>query len=238
MINFKWIKNNKELFIQKMLDRGIQQDFLHKFFILNEKVNDLEQELNKLRQERNLLQENNNSKNKEEEGREIRKQIQEKNLVHGILYKEMEETSRWLPNILHNSVCKGIDEKENIEVRVWKNNKDQGNIHNIETIGKSHDEFLDKKLVEQTHIMSASRFTGLKGEMAILHRAIGSFALDFLKEQGFTEHCLPYLLNTEAMTGSGHLPFFDEDLFWLENKKLALIPTSEVSIANLMKDKI
>ena len=85
--------------------------------------------------------------------------------------------------------------------------------------------------------MTQSRFIGLKGDISRLHRAIGAFCLDFLKEEGFIEYTLPCLLNYEGFVKSGHVPFFESDLFWLENKQLGLIPTAEVSIGNLLHEE-
>jgi len=81
----------------------------------------------------------------------------------------------------------------------------------------------------------------LRGELAQLHRALSQFMLDTHTQQhGYTEHNTPLIVNAESMYGTGQLPKFEDDLFSTqvgENKRY-LIPTSEVSLTNLVRDEI
>jgi seryl-tRNA synthetase len=81
----------------------------------------------------------------------------------------------------------------------------------------------------------------MKGPVARLHRALAQFMLDTQTEQhGYTECYTPYLVNTETLIGTGQLPKFEEDLFSLphNDSKLYLIPTSEVTLTNTVRDEI
>jgi seryl-tRNA synthetase len=89
--------------------------------------------------------------------------------------------------------------------------------------------------------LSGSRFTVLRGELAQLHRALAQFMLDtHCNEHGYIEHNTPLIVNAESMTGTGQLPKFEEDLFSTQvgDSKRYLIPTSEVTLTNLVRDEI
>jgi seryl-tRNA synthetase len=86
--------------------------------------------------------------------------------------------------------------------------------------------------------LSGARFSMAVGDGARLERAIANFMLDLhTKTNGYIEHLVPYLVTRETMTGTGQLPKFEEDLY-SSNDDLFLIPTSEVPLANTMRDKV
>jgi seryl-tRNA synthetase len=86
--------------------------------------------------------------------------------------------------------------------------------------------------------LSGARFSMAVGDGAKLERAIANFMLDLhTKQNGYVEHLVPYLVTRETMTGTGQLPKFEEDLY-SSNDDLFLIPTSEVPLANTMRDKV
>ena len=92
--------------------------------------------------------------------------------------------------------------------------------------------------------LSGARFTVMRGQLARLHRALAQFMLDTHIKNGFTECYVPYIVNAESMMGTGQLPKFEADLFKVpmqaedggEVKNRYLIPTSEVSLTNLLRD--
>ncbi len=81
--------------------------------------------------------------------------------------------------------------------------------------------------------MSGSGFTVLSGDGARLERALINWFLDVHLEQGYTEFNVPYLVNREAMTGTGQLPKLESDMYYCQVDDLFLIPTAEVSVTNL-----
>ena len=150
-----------------------------------------------------------------------------------------------LPNLPHESVPVGKDEHANVVVRSWgtpkamdftiKDHVDVG-----EPLGLDFD--MGVKL-------SGARFTVMKGPMARLHRAIAQFMLDVqTQEHGYTECYTPYIVNAETLRGTGQLPKFEEDLFaakkggqdaqTADNAALYLIPTSEVTLTNFVRDTV
>jgi seryl-tRNA synthetase len=87
--------------------------------------------------------------------------------------------------------------------------------------------------------IAGARFTLMKGAVARLHRALAQFMLDVhTEEHGYTEVYAPYLVNPDSMRGTGQLPKFHEDLFYIEADNLYLIPTAEVPVTNIVRGEI
>ncbi|MES1988846.1 MAG: aminoacyl--tRNA ligase-related protein, partial [Pseudomonadota bacterium] len=142
-----------------------------------------------------------------------------------------------VPNLPHSSVPQGKSETDNVEVRKVgaprafdfevKDHADVGT-----PLGLDFD--TGTKL-------SGTRFTLMRGQIAKMHRALAQFMLNTQTEQhGYEECYTPYLVNAETLTGTGQLPKFEEDLFSLQHNdsKLYLIPTSEVTLTNTVRDEI
>ena len=142
-----------------------------------------------------------------------------------------------VPNLPHESVPAGKSETDNVEVRKV------GNPRTFDFEIKDHtDVGTPLGLDFDTGIkLSGTRFTFMRGQIAKLHRALAQFMLDTQTEQhGYTECYTPYLVNTDTLVGTGQLPKFEEDLFSLNHNdsKLYLIPTSEVTLTNTVRDEI
>ena len=86
--------------------------------------------------------------------------------------------------------------------------------------------------------ITQSRFVVLKGKLASLHRALTSFMLTKHTQNSYVEHNVPYICNSQSLIGTGQLPKFEEDLFKLSDSNLYLIPTAEVPLTNIYRDKI
>src|SRR5450830_29010 len=142
-----------------------------------------------------------------------------------------------VPNLPHESVPAGKSEADNVEVRKV------GTPRTFDFEIKDHtDVGTPLGLDFDTGIkLSGARFTFMRGSIAKLHRALAQFMLDTQTEQhGYEECYTPYLVNKETLTGTGQLPKFEEDLFSLmhNDSKLYLIPTSEVTLTNTIRDEI
>ena len=152
-----------------------------------------------------------------------------------------------LPNVPQASVPVGNDEQGNIEERRW------GTPWRFNFPAKDHvalGELMTTSVGAQLDFeagvkLSGTRFTVMKGPLARMHRALAQFMLDtHVNEHGFTECYVPFIVNAESMTGTGQLPKFEADLFKVpmpseeggELKDRYLIPTSEVSLTNLVRD--
>jgi len=149
------------------------------------------------------------------------------------------ESEAWLmglPNLLHDSVPEGRDETANVEVRR------HGKPREFEFTPLDHAD-LGARLgldFEAAGRISGARFAVLRGGMARLHRALAQFMLDLhTGEHGYQEIYAPYLVSGAALTGTGQLPKFEQDLFALRGERpLYLIPTAEVPVTNLVREQI
>ncbi|MGZ8270406.1 MAG: serine--tRNA ligase [Methylophilus sp.] len=153
------------------------------------------------------------------------------------LQTELQNLLLNVPNLPHDSVPVGKDEADNLEVRKV------GIPRTFDFEIKDHTDVgtplgLD---FDTGAKLSGARFTLMRGQIAKLHRAIAQFMLDTQTEQhGYTECYTPYMVNAETLIGTGQLPKFEEDLFSLahNDSKLYLIPTSEVTLTNTVRDEI
>jgi seryl-tRNA synthetase len=147
-----------------------------------------------------------------------------------------------VPNLPHESVPEGLDETGNVEVRKV------GTPRTFEFEVKDHVDVgsalgLDFDTATK---LTGSRFSVMKGGMARLHRALAQFMLDtHTGEHGYTECYTPYMVNADSLRGTGQLPKFEADLFSVkkggiegEGQNFYLIPTSEVSLTNMVRDEI
>jgi len=146
-----------------------------------------------------------------------------------------------LPNLPDESVPVGADESANVEVRRW------GTPRNFDFAPKDHVD-LGAPLGMDFDVgarLSGSRFAFLRGPVARLHRAIAQFMLDVqTTEHGYTECWTPYIVNREVLEGTGQLPKFKEDMFWVTrggdeaSPEQYLISTSEISLTNSVREQI
>jgi seryl-tRNA synthetase len=146
-----------------------------------------------------------------------------------------------VPNLPHESVPVGADESSNVEVRRW------GTPRSFDFEVKDHVDLgaalgLD---FETGAKLSGSRFAFMRGKVAKLHRALAQFMLDTqTDEHGYTECYTPYIVNREVLEGTGQLPKFKEDMFWVlrggddEAAEQYLISTSEISLTNTVREQV
>jgi seryl-tRNA synthetase len=146
-----------------------------------------------------------------------------------------------LPNLPDDSVPPGADETANVEVRRW------GTPATFDFAVKDHvDVGAPLGLDPETGAkLSGSRFTVLRGGIARLHRALAQFMLDtHTAEHGYSETYTPYIVNREILEGTGQLPKFKEDMFWVlrggdeSQPEQYLISTSEISLTNTVRGDI
>ena len=139
-----------------------------------------------------------------------------------------------VPNLPHPSVPLGRTEAENIEVRQW------GTLPGFDFEPRDHVELGAEGMDFETAArLSGSRFVTLFGPIARLHRALTQFMLDLhTREHGYTEVYTPYLVHPRALQGTGQLPKFEQDLFGVAGHDLRLIPTAEVPLTNIVRERI
>ncbi len=151
-----------------------------------------------------------------------------------------------VPNLPHESVPVGADESCNVEVRRWGTPREFNfPVRDHVEVG----ELMGLDLAAGTKLAGA-RFAVMRGPLARLHRALAAFMLDVqTAEHGYTECYVPYIVNAEALRGTGQLPKFEADLFAArkggqegepvpDQAQLYLIPTSEVPLTNLVQGEV
>lgn len=141
-----------------------------------------------------------------------------------------------IPNTPNEAVQVGEDDSDNIELRKW------GEPRAFDFEQKAHWDVgadLDILDFERAAKISGARFTVYKGLGARLERSVINFMLNLhTEENGFTEILPPFMVNRDAMTGTGQLPKFEEDMFHVPAKDFFLVPTAEVPVTNLRMNEI
>ena len=160
----------------------------------------------------------------------------------GEVQRKMAEFMEAIPNLPHESVPAGQDETGNVEVRKF------GTPPSFDFEVKDHVDIGEKLGLDfdTATKLTGSRFSVMKGGIARLHRALAQFMLDTHTEKhGYTECYTPYMVNADSLRGTGQLPKFEADLFSVkkggvegEGENFYLIPTSEVSLTNIVRDEI
>ncbi len=154
---------------------------------------------------------------------------------------ELNDALMALPNLPQPSVPVGADESGNVEVRRW------GTPRAFDFAPRDHVDIgaplgLD---FDTGAKLAGARFSFLKGPAARLHRALAQFMLDRQTQQhGYTECYTPYIVNREVLEGTGQLPKFEGDMFWVTRggddtaSKQYLISTSEISLTNSVREQV
>lgn len=197
------------------------------------------------------------------ESQQIPARLKELEQELAAVQKELNEWLMTVPNLPHDSVPAGQNEADNIEVRRWMPEgmatDAHGNPMPLAFEPKDH-VALGEPLgldFETARKLSGARFMMLRGPIARLHRALAQFMLDLQTgEHGYQECYTPYIVNGSTLFGTGQLPKFKDDMFWvtkggqdeepsvdeqgneIESEDLYLISTSEITLAGSVRDTI
>ena len=238
MHNLKEIRKNFDAFEKELKKRTIDINFsqLKKLDIQNREF---------IQKKENLEKEKKDiSKSKDKslfaKSKELSISLDEISKKQNVLKSELEKILSNIPNLPHPDVPSGKDENDNVEIGKF------GQIPNFDFKPKSHYELgeelgmLDFDLATKT---TGSRFVFVKSKLALLERALSNFMLDIhIQKNGYDEISPPLLASENTMFGTGQLPKFENDQFEVKLDKDAerkfLIPTAEVILTNIVKDKI
>ncbi|AHF57145.1 serine--tRNA ligase [Spiroplasma eriocheiris] len=244
MLDQKYVIENIEQVIKRLNDRQDDFSYLKQLVDLSDQRKKLITESEKLKETRN-----SNSKKvgelmavkKISEADELKKLILEaKKTIESldeklaIVEEKIKAILDVTPNIPDESVLVGKDENDNVEIRKW------GSIRKINNI-KEHWEIatnLDIIDFERGTKLSGSRFIIYKGLGARLERAIINLMLDEHLKRGYVEVIPPILVQPQIMHGTGNLPKFAADAYYVEKDNLFLIPTAEVPVTNMYREEI
>ncbi|GAC1577413.1 MAG: serine--tRNA ligase [Candidatus Dormibacteria bacterium] len=154
----------------------------------------------------------------------------------GEIQRELDSLLLLVPNVYAPDVPVAPDESGNVEVRTW-GERPHGGFPRL-----PHYEIGERLGImdfERGAKVAGSRFVFLKGQGARLERGLAQFMLDVqTRRNGYVEVQPPFLVNSEAMTGTANLPKFAEDSFRIQDRDLWLVPTAEVPVTNMYRDEI
>ena len=244
MHDIKFIKENKTFFEESMKKRNIKISANKIVEIYNSYLDSLNQ-VQKYQEKKNILskQISTNSELNENEIKKISSDV--KTLKENLeIYKnesskkknELDEYLMQLPNLIDNKTPLGSSEKDNKLI------KENGNKPKFTFKPKNHLEIAERlNLIDYKKAIkiSGSRFSILKSELSLLHRALMNYMLDINTQLfQYTECSVPEMVKDECLFGTGQLPKFGEDLFKTNFNNLWLIPTAEVPLTNFHRDDI
>ncbi len=156
------------------------------------------------------------------------------------IQSELDGLMLTIPNLPDESVPVGASEDDNVEIRRWGSPREfDFEVKDHVALGEQYG-YLD---FETAAKLSGARFALMRGPIARMHRALAQFMLDLhINEHGYEEVYTPYLVQADALVGTGQLPKFEEDLFKVprggDQRDLYLIPTAEVSLTNTVSNEI
>ena len=238
MHNLKEIRKNFEFFKKALEKRSIDIDF--------DKLKDLDQKNREFIQKKELLEQKKKEISKTQDkslfakSKEISSEIEKIDTQQKSIKIDLDKLLSNIPNIPHKDVPLGKNENDNKEL------SKAGKIPEFSFNPKSHYELgeklnmLDFDLATKT---TGSRFVFVKDKLALLERALSNFMLDIhVVKNGYEEISPPLLASENTMFGTGQLPKFENDQFEVKldenNNRKFLIPTAEVILTNIVKDKI
>ena len=236
MHDIKLIRKNPDQFLKKISERNSSLD-LKKLLNLDKHNRQLIQDKEKLEEEKKIISQKRDKK-LFLKSKEITIKIDNYNKELVKIKNDILLILKSLPNIALDEVPIGIDAKSNKEIKKF------GNIPKFEFNPISHDEIGNKLNLmdfDTATKTSGSRFVFLKGDLALLERAITNFMLDcHTNDFGYQEVSPPLIVNEDTMYGTGQLPKFENDQFEIKfdesNNRKFLIPTAEVILTNTVRE--
>ena len=243
MLDVRFLRENTEFVRERLSMRGDEVD-LSPFVKLDSERRALLSETDDMKALRNtesarigeLKKAGKDAGSRMEAVRELGEKIKANDEQIKAIEKELESFLLTLPNIPHESVPVGEDERANVMVREW------GEKPSFPFTPLPHwdlGEALGIIDFPRAARMAGARFSVMMGAGALLERALISFMLDLhTTENGYREVLTPFMVNPESMRGTGQLPKFEEDLFSVEDGQYYLIPTAEVPVTNLHREEV
>ena len=244
MIDPKLIRHDAKIVLDNLSKR--KNDFkLDDYLSAEEAARKIQTEVENLRSTKNKLTKTIGSSKLDEKAKEkivdevheINESLKDAEAKLEGLSVEVKNLSLLLPNILHESVPDGNDEKDNVKIRQW------GEIREFSFEPKDHTQLGEDSGwidFQSASKISGSRFAVIIDRYAQLHRSLIHFMLDIQTNvNGYTEYYVPSIIRSECLEGTGQLPKFAEDQYKIENEEnLYLIPTAEVPLTNLVRESI
>ena len=242
MLDPKIIRDEPDRIKRMLKERAIEFDF-EKMLELNKTRKDMMQQSDELKQKRNQMSVKIGSEKKAgndasellEEMGKISMQLDEMENQRKTIEDDYHKLAFSIPNMIHDSVPKGIDESFNKQIRTW------GDVPKFDFEIKDHIDLglkLDIIDLERASKTAGARFYYLKGGLVKLGQVLTAFALDFMNEKEYNLIQPPYMINRQSMEGAVIADDFEEVIYKVEDEDLFLIGTSEHAIASMHYDEI
>ena len=242
MHDIKFIRNNPDDFDILMKRRGVKPISLE-IIDLDTLIRSFQTESQKIQEKRNLdskligkmISQGEDATKIQTGVSELKSKINDLDQKIKLYSHQLYNILNDLPNRFDSDVPEGKNENDNVLIREW------GDIKKMSFIPSDHVQLGEnlKQLDFKTGVkLSGSRFVLLRGKLALLERALASFMLDIhIDNFKFEEISPPYIVNKDALLGTGQLPKFSEDLFCTKDERW-LIPTAEVPLTNIVSNDI
>ncbi|HEX2014521.1 MAG TPA: serine--tRNA ligase, partial [Nitrososphaera sp.] len=243
MIDPRMLKENPRLVEDMLRKRNIVDFPLDQLINYDKRRRELIIETQELRQKKNAVSEtiagkkkrNQNVDSELGEMKQVSSRLSQAEQEMASVENEFRLLLASLPNLLHESVPIGRDEKDNIIVRSY------GIPRVFDFKARDHVDItssLDLADIERASKISGARFYFLKNELVMMNQALVQFALEFLSSHGYTPIQPPYMIRKEPMSGALILGDFQDVIYKVEDQDLYLIGTSEHAIASMHMDEI
>ena len=243
MLDPQLIRNELNSIAKALDKRGVSID-INKIQKIEDKRKAIQIKTEKLQADRNLISKEigemkakgEDTENLLEKVTSIKNQLEKNEEELTAIQQELNELIIVIPNIPHESVPDGNSDEDNQLIREWGEKPSfDFKINDHVDLGES----LEQIDFDSATQITSSRFVVMKGQIARLHRALIQFMLDIhISEHGYQEVNVPYLVNADSCINTGQLPKFKEDLFHIKDQDFYLIPTAEIPVTNIVKDKI
>ena len=241
MLDINLLRNNLTEIRNNLDKRGFELDVIA-FEKLDSKRKKLQIDTESLQEKSNILakevaqEKNQATKNQKlKDAKKVSTDLKEIKIKLDTALENLNSFLLGIPNVLSEDVPEGKSEENNKVVY------EKGIIPDFSFQIKDHQEIgeLSNGInFEESVTIAKSRFVVLRKEIAKLHRALSQYMLDTHVKNGYEEIYVPYLVNKKSLEGTGQLPKFEEDLFKVSDEELYLIPTAEVPVSNIYRNKI
>ena len=242
MLDPKIIRDKPELIKEMLKDRAIDFD-LEKMLELNKVRKEMMQQSDELKQKRNQMstkiatekKAGNDASELLQQMSQISTELDDMENQRKTTEVDYQKLSFSIPNMIHDSVPRGVDGTFNKQVRIW------GNVPKFDFEVKDHIDLglgLDIMDLERASKTAGARFYYLKGGLVKLGQALTAFALDFVSEKNYDLIQPPYMINRQSMEGAVIADDFEEVIYKVQDEDLFLIGTSEHAIASMHYDEI
>ena len=242
MLDPKIIRDEPERIKQMLKDRAIDFD-LEKMLELNTTRKEMMKQSDELKQKRNQMsikisnekKAGNDAAELLQEMSQISKSLDDMENQRNIIERDYHKLSFSIPNMIHDTVPKGVDESFNKQIRTW------GDVPKFDFDVKDHIDLglgLDIIDLERASKTAGARFYYLKGGLVKLGQALTAFALDFISAKNYNLIQPPYMINRQSMEGAVIADDFEEVIYKVADEDLFLIGTSEHAIASMHYDEI